>query len=117
MPMMPSRLCTAPGCYEPATLGSRCQRHAREHRAHAHASLSPLYQTRRWRRLSARFVRGQICLACEREGFITRATETDHVIPHHGDPALFWDETNWQPLCRRHHSQKTYTETLGRRDA
>jgi 5-methylcytosine-specific restriction enzyme A len=30
-----------------------------------------------------------------------RADQVDHVIPHRGDPRLFWDEDgNWQALCR-----------------
>lgn len=28
----------------------------------------------------------------------------DHKIPHKGDPALFWDKDNWQPLCTPCHS-------------
>jgi 5-methylcytosine-specific restriction protein A len=32
----------------------------------------------------------------------------DHVIPHKGDRALFWDEANnWQALCARCHALKT----------
>jgi 5-methylcytosine-specific restriction endonuclease McrA len=27
----------------------------------------------------------------------------DHIIPHKGDKALFWDEKNWQPLCKYCH--------------
>ncbi|CAN7509406.1 HNH endonuclease signature motif containing protein [Pararhizobium sp. LjRoot238] len=27
----------------------------------------------------------------------------DHVIQHKGDQRLFWDPTNWQPLCPDHH--------------
>lgn len=27
----------------------------------------------------------------------------DHVLPHRGDMAKFWDEANWQPSCRFHH--------------
>jgi 5-methylcytosine-specific restriction endonuclease McrA len=23
----------------------------------------------------------------------------DHIVPHHGDPALFWDPGNVQTLC------------------
>lgn len=38
------------------------------------------------------------------------ATVVDHVIPHHGDEALFWDESNWQPLCKHHHDSKTRKE-------
>lgn len=27
------------------------------------------------------------------------ATVVDHKIPHRGDKSLFWDRSNWQPLC------------------
>jgi 5-methylcytosine-specific restriction endonuclease McrA len=30
------------------------------------------------------------------------ATIVDHIKPHRGDQNLFWDQTNWQALCRRH---------------
>ena len=29
----------------------------------------------------------------------------DHRIPHRGDKALFWDQSNWQTLCQTHHSR------------
>lgn len=32
------------------------------------------------------------------------ATVVDHIIPHRGDQALFWDKSNWQPLCTPCHS-------------
>jgi hypothetical protein len=32
------------------------------------------------------------------------ATVVDHIKPHHGDKALFWDKTNWAGLCVDHHS-------------
>jgi 5-methylcytosine-specific restriction endonuclease McrA len=45
------------------------------------------------------------------------ATDIDHVVPlrviiaNGGDP---FDLTNVQPLCRRHHSEKTAREVFGR---
>ena len=37
---------------------------------------------------------------CHAEGRIVAATQTDHVVPHKGNQALFWDsEHNWQSLC------------------
>ena len=33
----------------------------------------------------------------------------DHIIPHRGDQKLFWDEQNWQPLCKDCHDRKTGT--------
>ncbi|MBL4928784.1 HNH endonuclease signature motif containing protein [Fuscibacter oryzae] len=32
------------------------------------------------------------------------ATVVDHIKPHKGDNAIFWDRTNWQALCRHHHN-------------
>jgi 5-methylcytosine-specific restriction endonuclease McrA len=32
------------------------------------------------------------------------ASVVDHIRPHRGDKALFWDKTNWQPLCTPCHS-------------
>jgi 5-methylcytosine-specific restriction protein A len=89
-----------------------CDAHQRDRRRRAHASLTPLYQTRRWRRLSARFLADKVCAACEAQGVIVKAAETDHIEPHRGDTTLFWDETNWQPLCASCHSAKTWRETL-----
>ena len=37
----------------------------------------------------------------------------DHIIPHKGDKQLFWDESNWQPMCETHHNIKTATEDRG----
>ena len=51
-----------------------------------------------------------ICVRCYAEGKITEATVVDHIIPHRGDMKLFWDKSNWQPLCEHHHNVKTMTE-------
>lgn len=31
----------------------------------------------------------------------------DHIIPHRGDMAVFWDRSNWQTLCKPCHDLKT----------
>lgn len=54
-----------------------------------------------------------LCVMCEREGFLKAATEVDHITPHRGNQELFWDESNWQGLCRKHHSEKTAREDGG----
>ena len=33
------------------------------------------------------------------------ATVVDHIIPHRGNKALFWDRYNWQALCATCHSR------------
>jgi 5-methylcytosine-specific restriction protein A len=40
----------------------------------------------------------------------TKATVVDHIIPHRGNQRLFWDQNNWQALCKRHHDLKTGNE-------
>lgn len=40
--------------------------------------------------------------SCARCG--AKATVVDHRIPHKGNDALFWDRSNWQPLCTHCHS-------------
>jgi hypothetical protein len=38
---------------------------------------------------------------CHEQGIVTPAYQTDHVVPTHERPDLFWDsEGNWQSLCR-----------------
>ncbi|CQR75082.1 hypothetical protein SpAn4DRAFT_4446 [Sporomusa ovata] len=33
----------------------------------------------------------------------------DHIKAHRGDQVLFWDQSNWQPLCKKCHDKKTRT--------
>lgn len=40
------------------------------------------------------------------------ANVVDHIIPHDGDETLFWDQSNWQPLCSRCHNRKTARERM-----
>jgi 5-methylcytosine-specific restriction endonuclease McrA len=42
-------------------------------------------------------------MMCRDKGRVTVATVVDHIIPHRGDQALFWDVSNWQSLCKPHH--------------
>ena len=48
-----------------------------------------------------------LCAKCRENGKLTPATVVDHIIPHRGDPVLFWDRSNWQPLCKDCHDRKT----------
>jgi 5-methylcytosine-specific restriction enzyme A len=41
------------------------------------------------------------------------AEVVDHRIPHRGDMALFWDESNWQGLTKADHDRKTAEEDGG----
>lgn len=79
----------------------------------------------RWQKARATFLRDHpFCVYCLRESGIVATTvaETilecaarrltvpygnvvDHVRPHRGDQTLFWDTSNWQTLCSRHHNR------------
>ena len=47
---------------------------------------------------------------CLVEGRLIPATVVDHVEPHRGDERLFWDQDQWQGLCKQHHDAKTVRE-------
>lgn len=64
-----------------------------------------MYDSTRWRKARDRHLaENPLCALCERLD-ITKAGDTvDHIIEHKGDYNLFWDESNWQTLCRSCHS-------------
>lgn len=58
----------------------------------------------KWQKARESYLRlHPICCYCEREGRVTAASIVDHINPHQGDERLFWDEGNWQPLCKPCH--------------
>lgn len=51
---------------------------------------------------------------CRAKGLVYAANVCDHVVPHHGDPKLFWDSTNLQSLCAGcHDAGKRQVERSG----
>ena len=67
-----------------------------------------------WQKARATFLaRSPLCVECDKDGLVRAATIVDHIIPHKGDQNLFWDTSNWQPLCKPHHDRKTATEDGG----
>lgn len=65
-----------------------------------------LYESARWRKESKEFLKKYpICFICGKPSRIT-----DHIVPHRGDVTLFWDQSNWQPMCWSCHSRKTFKE-------
>ena len=58
----------------------------------------------KWQQARAGYLaHNQLCVYCQREGRVTAATVVDHITPHRGDMALFWQRSNWQSLCRPCH--------------
>ncbi|TWT91412.1 HNH endonuclease [Neorhodopirellula pilleata] len=61
---------------------------------------------RNWRRAAKEFLAepaNHICKECGER----IASQVDHIVPHRGDPKLFWSRSNWQGLCHSCHSRKT----------
>jgi 5-methylcytosine-specific restriction protein A len=74
-----------------------------------------IYTTSRWRSARKRFLsKNPLCVDHQRRGLIVQAVIVDHIRPHKQDETLFWDENNWQPLCKRcHDSNKQRFERSG----
>jgi 5-methylcytosine-specific restriction enzyme A len=65
----------------------------------------------RWRRARAAYLaQHPLCVPCAATGRLVAATVVDHVVPHRGNPVLFWDEANWQGTCKPCHDAKTARE-------
>lgn len=66
---------------------------------------------RRWQRRRLVYLAERpLCVVCEKRGLIRAATVVDHRVPHKGDLVLFWDEGNWQALCKTCHD--SYKQAL-----
>ena len=109
MPMKPKKPCRHPGCPK-LTDGLYCEEHEALHRGDR-ASSSKRGYNRQWQKARARYLKAHpLCVQCLKEGHAVTATVVDHIRPHRGDPVLFWDEKNWQSLCKPRHDKKTWNE-------
>lgn len=58
------------------------------------------YGTERWKRLrTAQKNKQPLCERCLSKGLTTIATVAHHIVPHKGDPILFWDPNNLSSSC------------------
>lgn len=130
MPFSPPKPCASPRCPALAPAGARwCAAHAPAHAALARDTARAHDLRRgsafargydgRWREARAHFLaaRRWRCAGYRVERCPAPASVVDHITPHRGDPALFWAQSNWQPLCARCHNRKTATEDGGFRGA
>jgi 5-methylcytosine-specific restriction protein A len=74
-----------------------------------------LYDSGAWRKAAHAYLRAHpLCVYCNEIGSLTEASVVDHINPHHGDVALFWDYDNWQALCKQCHDRvKSLEESRG----
>lgn len=118
MPRRAPRTCSRPGCFKTA-IGPYCESHegygveaSRQYEARrAQTSGRQLYQDPRWQKERVQFL-SAFPQCCELDCTASSAV-VDHHIPHRGDPTLFWNRTNWRPMCKSHHDRKTATEDGG----
>ena len=113
MPSKPKVPCRHPGCPELVPAGQRyCEKHRTQHPEESRSASGRGYGSK-WQRARKRYLEAHpLCVECMKDGRYARATDVDHIVAHRGDQKLFWDESNWQALCHRHHSIKTGTQDM-----
>lgn len=73
-----------------------------------------LYDRQAWRKGRAKHLRDNpLCVSCKQIGKIAVAQVVDHIKPHKGNEELFFNEGNWQSLCKPCHDAKTATQDGG----
>lgn len=91
-----------PGTFRSARLPSR-ETLKRESDQRRGSSRDRGYDTR-WDKASRAYRRQHpLCVGCEAVGRVMACEAVDHIVPHRGDMALFWDRDNWQGACDWHH--------------
>lgn len=113
MPRRPDTPCRHPGCAALVPHGQLyCEKHRAQH-VEAGRSANARGYTYKWQKQSKLYLKSHVyCALCLKKEppVYTRATVVDHIIPHRGDQRLFWDRSNWQPLCKQCHDKKTGDE-------
>ncbi len=111
MPRIPDHPCAHPGCPKLVPVGRKyCGAHRPLHPEETRSASGRGYG-RQWQKQSKAFLRSHpLCAECFRHGRFVSAAVVDHIKPHRGDPGLFWDKNNWQPLCKPWHERKTGLE-------
>ena len=100
----PPRACACGRLVAAGTL-CECQRDQNRARGRRHDANRPTAAQRgynhEWRKARLAFLAlHPSCALC-----FAPATVVDHIIPHRGDDALFWNRQNWQPLCVTCHNR------------
>ena len=119
MPNAAPRPCPHPGCGRLVRDGKTyCATHRAQRQQQQDAKRGTAHErgySSRWRKARETYLRSHpVCRLCEAKGIVRAASVVDHIVPHRGDQALFWDSAgNWQSLCVPCHSAKTVREDGG----
>lgn len=113
---MPQRVPRVCGCGKVVAAGTRCPCQVKHH-AEAKARHDKRRQSARARGYDTKWdvarkaflAKHPACAMCGGP-----ANVVDHITPHRGDMKLFWDSSNWQPLCQHHHATRKQRQERGR---
>ena len=118
MPKGAMKVCRQVGCGRLIDKAGYCTEHEKEVRRAEDKFRESSHKRgygAQWRKARAWHLKqSPLCVHCLAAGVVTAATDVDHIRPHKGDTALFWDTNNWQSLCHPCHSRKTASEDGGR---
>jgi len=114
MPSAAHLPCRVQGCAGYQVQHGYCGLH--QQRAQVHRQVKQVlpyqlqYCNRRYMRMRAAFMQCHpLCAVCRYPSQVM-----DHITPHRGDSDLFWNQANWQALCKPCHDAKTHREGVGR---
>lgn len=112
--LKPLKPCRCQGCAR-LTSGKYCEEHQRLNTLESgRPTAAERGYNSRWQKARQIFLAEHpLCVECEKQGRYVEATVVDHITPHKGDQILFWDESNWQPLCKQCHDRKTVLKDGG----
>ncbi len=101
---------TRASSFRPLTQRTTVQRRQEYDARRANVSWRAWYSTAQWRAIrEAQLSEHPLCRLCLEDEIVTAATVCDHVEPHRGDPALFWNGP-FQSLCAHHHNSTKQRE-------
>lgn len=115
-PQKAKRPCLSSGCKNFASNKGYCDKHQSrvKQRDRDRGTAHQRGYDAEWKKHRDQFLlEHPLCVECRRKGYVMPATVVDHIVPHKGDKDLFWNKSNWQPLCETHHNIKTASEDRG----
>lgn len=69
-----------------------------------------------WHKARTAYIKAHpLCVMCAKAGRTRAACVVDHITPHKGNTALFWNRDNWQALCKHCHDshKQSHERTQG----
>lgn len=118
--LRPKTICKYAGCNKLIDIAGYCEKHKEaqkkiisQKKNNRNVDYLKLYNYQ-WKKVRSLFLKeNPLCVICLNENKITPANVVDHIKPHKGDINLFWNQGNYQALCKSCHDYKTAKEDGG----